>query len=125
MISTIILLIRKRFKGSFTHGEGIPVQKRHPCPKNCLKVEQLLRNQRTFITMNTQDGWSEQPFHKLPRAKKEVGPGIISRKEIIRTLQYGLHEPRAKMDEDRHVGEIRGSDSHKCSMKNKEAMGAC
>lgn len=54
-----------------------------------------------------------------------MGPGVISRKEIIRFLHYGLHEPTAKMDEDSHVREIRESDSLKCSMKNKEALGAC
>lgn len=57
--------------------------------------------------------------------KKEMGPGIISREEIIRFLYCSLHEPRVKMDEDNHVGEIAGSDSLKCSMKNKEALGAC
>lgn len=64
-------------------------------------------------------------FMRLPQTKKGMGPGIISRKEIIRFLHYGLHEPTAKMDEDSHVGEIRGSDSLKCAMKNKEALGAC
>ena len=53
MLSMIIIFIRKRFKGSFIPGEMIPAQKRHPCPKNCLKVEKLLRNQSTFIAMNT------------------------------------------------------------------------
>lgn len=64
-------------------------------------------------------------FTKLPPGEKEMGPGIISSKEIIRFLHYGLHEPAVKMAEDSHVGEIRGSDSLKHSMKNKEALGAC
>lgn len=64
-------------------------------------------------------------FIRLPRGKKEMGPGVISRKEIIRFLHCCLHEPTAKMDEDGHVREIRGSDSLKHSMKNKEALGAC
>lgn len=54
-----------------------------------------------------------------------MGPGIISRREIIRFPHYGLHEPTAKMDKNSNVGEIRGSDSLKRSMKNKEALGAC
>lgn len=54
-----------------------------------------------------------------------MGPGIINSKEIIRFLHCGLHEPTAKMAEDNQVGEIRGSDSLKHSMKNKEALGAC
>lgn len=44
---------KKRLKASFIPGEGIPAQKRHPPLKNHLKVEQLLRNESTFITMNT------------------------------------------------------------------------
>lgn len=64
-------------------------------------------------------------FTRLPQGKKEMRPGVISRKEIIRFLCYGLHEPTVKMDEDSHVGEIRGIDSLKRSMKNKEALGAC
>jgi len=64
-------------------------------------------------------------FTRLPQGKKEMGQDVISRKEIIRFLHYGLHEPAAKMDKDSHVGEIRGSDSLKHSMKNKEALGAC
>lgn len=58
MLSIILVFIRKIFKGSFTPGEWMPAQKRHSCPKNCLKVEQLQRNQNTFITMNT-PGWVE------------------------------------------------------------------
>lgn len=63
-----------------------------------------------------------QGCHKV---KKEMGPGIIIREEIIRFLHCGLHEPTAKTDKDSHVGEIGVSDSLKCSMKNKEALGAC
>lgn len=54
-----------------------------------------------------------------------MGPGIISSKEIIRFLHYGLHEPTVKVAEDSHVGEIRGSDSLEQSMKNKGDLGAC
>lgn len=76
--------------------------------------------------MNTPRGmeWAtvSQSCHEV---KKEMGPGIINSKEIIRFLHCGLHEPTAKMAEDNQVGEIRGSDSLKHSMKNKEALGAC
>lgn len=128
MLGMIIICVRKikRLKASFISGEGIPAQKRHPRPKNHLKVEQLLRNESTFITMSTSRRmeWAtiSQGCHEV---KKEMGPGIISREEIIRFLHYGLHEARVKMDEDSHVGETAGSDSLKCSMKNKEALGAC
>lgn len=127
MLGMIIIFTRKKIlKASFISEKGIPAQKRHLHPKNHLKVEQLLRNDGTFITMNTSRRmeWAtiSQGCHEV---KKEMGPGIISREEIIRFLHCSLHEPRVKMDGDNHVGEIAGSDSLKCSMKNKEALGAC
>lgn len=109
MLGMIIIFIRKkkrRSKVSFIPGKGIPAQKRHPHLKNHLKVEQLLRNDGTFITTNTSRRmeWAtiSQGCHEV---KKEMGPGIISREEIIRFLHCGLHEARVKMDEDNHVGE--------------------